>query len=316
MPRRTAGGAPHSGRSEPDRDYCRAHSSQYAELNKPVSADDCRLTKLERDLAAAKQRIAELEQENRDLVGRLEQIVALAFGPFGIAEPARAAEARPASRPSPAPQPHSRTSIGRGADDDIQGAARKLLSAAAQHAPGGAAWASWQCLPGSNRAAGISTLVASSCYAKSGYVEEANHLVGVTKAGLKAAWTVPPSPSILAERLALWCERLPAPAPEILRMLAAQGEHSMSANELAAVLGKKPSGGHWNSGIAVLRNNGLIEADPIAGAGRRYRLASCSVLDALQSCQRASAAPAQGDRAMKAFNATDIELCTQPVAQS
>ena len=32
---------------------------------------------------------------------------------------------------------------------------------------------------------------------------------------------------------------------------------------------KQPSGGHWNSGIAVLRNNGLIEAD-----GRRYRAAA------------------------------------------
>jgi hypothetical protein len=43
----------------------------------------------------------------------------------------------------------------------------------------------------------------------------------------------------------------------------------MDADELAAVLGKKPSGGHWNSGIAVLRNNGLIETD-----GRRYRSAA------------------------------------------
>jgi len=42
----------------------------------------------------------------------------------------------------------------------------------------------------------------------------------------------------------------------------------MDADELAAALGKKPSGGHWNSGIAVLRNNGLIEADE-----RRYRTA-------------------------------------------
>jgi len=33
-------------------------------------------------------------------------------------------------------------------------------------------------------------------------------------------------------------------------------------------LNKKPSGGHWNSGIAVLRNNGLIETD-----GRCYRAA-------------------------------------------
>jgi len=59
----------------------------------------------------------------------------------------------------------------------------------------------------------------------------------------------------------LWCGRLPSPALEMLRTLAAQGEHFMDADELAAALGKKPTGGHWNSGIAVLRNNGLIETD-------------------------------------------------------
>ena len=86
--------------------------------------------------------------------------------------------------------------------------------------------------------------------------------------GLKAAGDVPPAPSTPADRLALWCSRLPAPAPEMLRTLAAQGERYMDADELAAILGKKPSGGYWNSGIAVLRNNGLIEID-----GRRYRAA-------------------------------------------
>jgi hypothetical protein len=35
----------------------------------------------------------------------------------------------------------------------------------------------------------------------------------------------------------------------------------MDADELAAMLGKKPTGGRWNSGIAVLRNSGLIETD-------------------------------------------------------
>ena len=52
----------------------------------------------------------------------------------------------------------------------------------------------------------------------------------------------------------------------MLRALAAQGERYTDADELAAMLDKKPSGGHWNSGIAVLRNNGLIEID-----GRRHR---------------------------------------------
>jgi len=99
-----------------------------------------------------------------------------------------------------------------------------------------------------------------------GYVGENNGLVIATAGGLEAAGEVPPVPSTPAERLALWCGRLPSPAPEILRTLAAQGERYMDADELAAALGKKPSGGHWNSGIAVLRNNGLIETD-----GRRYR---------------------------------------------
>jgi hypothetical protein len=42
------------------------------------------------------------------------------------------------------------------------------------------------------------------------------------------------------------------------------------------VLGKKPTGGHWNTGIAVLRNNGLIESEPAPAeaAGRRYRVAA------------------------------------------
>ncbi|HEX3523279.1 MAG TPA: hypothetical protein VHT52_14465 [Stellaceae bacterium] len=48
------------------------------------------------------------------------------------------------------------------------------------------------------------------------------------------------------------------------------------AHDLAVALGKKPTGGHWNSGIAVLRNNGLIESEPVSGhaGGRRYRAAA------------------------------------------
>ena len=55
----------------------------------------------------------------------------------------------------------------------------------------------------------------------------------------------------------------------MLRTLAAQGERYVDADELAMTIGKKPSGGHWNSGVAILRNNGLIETD-----GRRYRSAA------------------------------------------
>jgi hypothetical protein len=54
----------------------------------------------------------------------------------------------------------------------------------------------------------------------------------------------------------------------MLRTLAARGEQFTETDDLAATLGEKPSGGHWNSGIAVLRNNGLIEVD-----GRKLRAA-------------------------------------------
>ena len=59
----------------------------------------------------------------------------------------------------------------------------------------------------------------------------------------------------------MWSGRLPSPALEKLRTLAAQGEQFMDAGELAAALGKRPTGGHGNSGFAVLRNNGLIGTD-------------------------------------------------------
>jgi hypothetical protein len=111
---------------------------------------------------------------------------------------------------------------------------------------------------------------------ESGYIEEANDLLSVTPTGLNAAGEVPPAPSTPAERLAMWCDRLPSPAPEMLRTLAAQGEHYISVEELAAAIGKKPSGGYWNSGIAVLRNNGLIEIEPALAeaGGRHYRTAA------------------------------------------
>jgi hypothetical protein len=68
-------------------------------------------------------------------------------------------------------------------------------------------------------------------------------LVTATAAGLYAAGEVPPTPSTPAERLALWCDRLPSPAPQMLRTVAAEGERYIDADELATVLGKKPSGG-------------------------------------------------------------------------
>ena len=77
---------------------------------------------------------------------------------------------------------------------------------------------------------------------KSGYIEETNELLAATASGIKAAGEVPPGPSTPDERLAMWGDRLPSPGPEMLRTLATRGERYMDADELAASLGKKPSG--------------------------------------------------------------------------
>jgi hypothetical protein len=153
------------------------------------------------------------------------------------------------------------------AENDIHPAARKLLTSLAQHAPARFTWGQAATLAGRKPSGGHFNSGRKDLRA-AGYVAETNGLVTLTPDGLKAAGEELPAPSTPAARLALWCGRLPAPAPEMLRTLAAQGERYMGAYELGAMLGKKPSGGHWNSGIAVLRNNGLIETD-----GRRYRAA-------------------------------------------
>jgi hypothetical protein len=166
-------------------------------------------------------------------------------------------------RPSRVRASNSPTASGNG----IHPAARKLLTSLAQHAPARFTWGQAATLAGLKPSGGHFNSRRKDLRA-AGYVIEANGLVAATSDGLKAAGEVPPAPSTPADRLALWCGRLPAPAPEMLRTLAAQGERYLHADELADMLGKKPSGGHWNSGLATLRNNGLIETD-----GRCYRAA-------------------------------------------
>ena len=148
-----------------------------------------------------------------------------------------------------------------------------MLVALAQHAPARFTWGQAATLAGLKPSGGHFNAGRKSLR-DAGYVAEINDLVVASPAGLKAAGEVPAAPSTPAERLALWCGRLPSPAPEMLRTLAAEGERYMDADELAVALGKKPTGGHWNSGIAVLRNNGLIETEPGSAQGsRRYRTA-------------------------------------------
>jgi hypothetical protein len=232
-------------------------------------ADRQRHAQLERELVSAKARIAVLERENHELGMRLERIAALAVGAAPEADNSAPDEAPEATKIQARPvRPRQvATRVATAARDGQHPAAKKLLAAAAQHAPGRFTWGQIATLAGLKPSGGHFNAGRKSLR-DAGFVAEIDDLVTASPAGLKAAGEVPPAPSTPAERLALWCDRLPAPAPEMLRTLAAEGERYMDAHKLATAIGKKPTGGHWNSGIAVLRNNGLIETD-----GRRCKRA-------------------------------------------
>ena len=224
---------------------------------------------VERELAEAKARIEFLEEENRALNSRLANIAALASGvpPASVRERTHTEPRQKIEINAARPLRLATSDAGVASGENLHPAARKLLQALAQHAPARFTWGQAATLAGLKPSGGHFNAGRKDLRA-AGYVAETNGLVTPTSEGMKAAGEVPPAPSTPAERLALWCDRLPSPAPEMLRALAARGERYIDADQLAALLGKKPTGGHWHSGIAVLRNNGLIETD-----GRRYRTA-------------------------------------------
>jgi hypothetical protein len=166
-----------------------------------------------------------LEQENLELNSRLAGIAALAAGAVSAFVDAAVLveEQRPKIQPKPVrPLRVVTFSAAAPSGNGIHPAARKLLTAAAQHAPGRFTWGQLATLAGLKPSGGHFNAGRKDLRTLS-YVAETNGLVTATADGLKAAGEVPSAPSTPAERLALWCDRLPSPAPEMLRTLAAQG---------------------------------------------------------------------------------------------
>ncbi len=229
------------------------------------------LAGLQRALEDASARIAALEAEiealrssEGQLRERLAQVARIARIDDPLV-PEKSTSAEP-NRRSPAPDTgQSEAEVG--SEVRLHPAARKLLSTLAQHAPARFTWGQAATLAGLKPSGGYFNAGRKELRDRS-LVEEGDGCVAISDLGLAEAGEQAPAPSSPAERLDLWCARLPSPAPAMLRYLAAQGARFVAADELAQALAKKPTGGHWNSGIALLRNNGLIEAD-----GRRYRAA-------------------------------------------
>jgi hypothetical protein len=151
--------------------------------------DPSRRAELERELAAARGRITALEENNRELNSRLAGIIAVATGAAHasarnaaiVAEPEpKISKAKPVKprrvmiSDSPAPSGHR-----------IHPAARKLLTALAQHAPARFTWSQAATLAGLKPSGGHFNSGRKDLRA-AGYVVETNGLVTPTTDGLKA----------------------------------------------------------------------------------------------------------------------------------
>jgi len=195
------------------------------ESDQPSATDNRRRTAaLERQLNAALARIAALELETEALRRLLHQIATLAGtsavstdqNPVPTAVGAASEERKPTPVSSRQPvasdeaaPPRSRQQQAK-AEGELPSAGRKLLMALAQHAPGRFTWGQVATLAGLKPRGG-SFNAGRKALRDTGLVADAGDLVVITPAGLTAAGEVPPAPSTPAERLAMWCGRLPSP---------------------------------------------------------------------------------------------------------
>ena len=241
--------------------------AKIAELEKSGGKPDAEALQKAREAGRAEglaQGRAETEKAVRDAVARAgDRLRALAdelgAGVAGVVD-----DRLPARRPvaiEPRSLTHSaapRVAKVPAVDGALHPAARKLLLALAQHAPAKFTWGQTATLAGLKPSGGHYNAGRKELRDR-GLVDEDGDRVSASATGMQEAGEVPPAPSTPDERLAMWCSRLPSPAPEMLRTLVNMGEKFTDPADLGVMLDKKPTGGHWNSGIAVLRNNGLVE---------------------------------------------------------
>jgi Helicase HerA, central domain len=173
------------------------------------------VAELQRALERASARIAALEAEvevlrltESQLKERLAQVARIA----------QVDGALPVSNGAAAPQgqvPDSRTGPGEEAprsEARLHPAARRLLTALAQHAPARFTWGQIATLAGLKPSGGHFNAGRKELR-DGGLVEERDGCVAITKLGLAEAGEQAPAPSSPAERLEVWCARLPSPAP-------------------------------------------------------------------------------------------------------
>ena len=134
-------------------------------------------------------------------------------------------------------------------DGQLPAAAKRLLDEAQRRWPCRFTWGQLAALCG-KKARGGSFNTARKQLIEGGHVKEVGGLVVPTHVEEREAPTE-------EELLEIWREALPVPADEILGVVAQAGT-PISVEEIAERLNRQPRGGSWNTGMAMLRANGLI----------------------------------------------------------
>jgi len=143
----------------------------------------------------------------------------------------------------------------------LYSATAKLLGALARVAPARLTWTQAATLAGMKARGGHFNAGRKEMRGL-GLVEElGGGLIQITAAGLDIAGRErPAAPRTTAERVAMWKAELPALSGDILDLLIKRYPGWVPKRAIAERLGKADRGGHWNDGMARLRNNELIES--------------------------------------------------------
>jgi hypothetical protein len=173
-----------------------------------------------------------------------------------------AAAADPPPKPLPVAKP---AQVRAAADPNAPPAAAAKLLSALQRVPGGTSWENVCIIAGVLYGNGY-FYAGKRWLLDTARAQEADDIVLASASSLKEIGGFKPSPS-RAEILQLWRGRVKPHAAALLDVIAGRRGEWIDTARLANAASMKPGNGHWYSGIAAIRDPGLIEQD-----GNRFRL--------------------------------------------
>lgn len=160
------------------------------------------------------------------------------------------ADAAPVVRRTPPPRPESDAALPRGARDMLTALAQTFLPSLSR---GQVAMLAGLKVTGGTFAKYLSILKTG------GYVETRGDQLLITEAGLDAIGGRPEVPSTTEEIVAMWHEKLPQGARQMLDVLVTDHPGTVSRAALADRVGIEASGGTFAKYLSLLRTSGLVE---------------------------------------------------------